>query len=148
MNRHLISTALALIAASVLATCVGCTGSGRPALASVKGRVTYQGKPVVEGQIIFQSDKCRTAIGNIGPDGSYLLTTYKSGDGAMPGRYTVTVNAMRSTGTRPKSPRDEISPDFKPGTIEWLVPEKFSRPETSTLTAEVKPGQNTIDFDL
>ena len=34
------------------------------------------------------------------------------------------------------------------GTVEWLVPEKYSREETSTLTAIVQEGSNTINFDI
>ena len=32
--------------------------------------------------------------------------------------------------------------------VEWLVPKEYSRPETSPLTAEVKRGNNTVDFDI
>jgi hypothetical protein len=35
-----------------------------------------------------------------------------------------------------------------PGEVTWLVPEKFSRAQTTDLTAEVKPEENTINFDL
>ena len=34
------------------------------------------------------------------------------------------------------------------GKVEWLVPEKYSRPETSGLTAQVEDKNNEIDFDI
>jgi hypothetical protein len=34
------------------------------------------------------------------------------------------------------------------GKVEWLVPAKYARPETSGLTATVEGGSNGIDFNL
>src|SRR4051794_23778400 len=57
----------------------------------------------------------------------------------------------------PKSLEEEIeraktpAPPGKvliPGKVTWLVPEPYSRLDQSTLKAEVKPGENTIDFDI
>ena len=133
---------------------VGCGGPSRPATVPVSGRVTYQGKPVPLGQIMFHPEKGRPAMGTIGADGSYRLTTFQTpGDGATPGRYRVTIQATRTTGggTRPKSLEDELhGGGWGSGktVTEWLVPETYSRQETTPLTAEVKSGPNTINFDL
>ena len=149
MRRHIPST-VTLLAAVLMTTFVGC-GPKRPAAAPVRGKITFQGKPVTEGQITFHPEHGRPAIGAIGTDGTYRLTTFKSDDGAEPGNYRVTIDATRVTGgTQPKSFRDEMR-NMNKGIvpkIERLVPEKYSRPETSPLTAEVKQDQNTIDFDI
>ncbi len=80
------------------------------------------------------------------------MTTLKSGDGALLGRHRVTIEARRVTG-RPdyKSFSDEIhgvrkgnGARFKTGIVA-LVPDKYSRRESSPLTAEVKKGENRID---
>jgi hypothetical protein len=130
----------------------GCGGPTRPATAPVSGRVTYAGKPVPLGQIMFYPERGRPAMGAIGADGAYRLTTFVNGDGAIPGRFKVTITAMRVTGPPPpKSLEDELRGGSPGGqtTTEWLVPEKYSRQESSTLTAEVKSGStNTINFDL
>ena len=101
---------------------------------------------------MFQPEHGRPAIGVIGSDGRYTLTTFDSGDGTVVGRHRATIRATRVTGgPQPKSFEEELRGVGSGGgvqRVEWLVPEKYSHPETSRLTAEVKPGENTIDFDL
>jgi hypothetical protein len=138
-----------LVILTILAA--GCGGPSRPETAPTSGRVTYKGQPVAGGRIVFfpePSGAGRQAIGTIGPDGRYSLTTFRDGDGAVLGRHRVTIKATRVTG--PPSP-EEAADQMRRGVdlgVEWLVPKKYSRPETSPLTADVKRGDNTIDFDL
>ena len=58
-----------LILAAGLVLSSGC-GSSLPKTAPVGGRVTYNGKPVVSGTIVFQPAQGRPAMGDIQPDGS------------------------------------------------------------------------------
>jgi hypothetical protein len=44
-----------------------------------------------------------------------------------------------------KDPKAKV---LVPGKVDWLLPEKYSRPDTTDLTATVEPGTNTIDFLL
>jgi hypothetical protein len=128
----------------------GC-GRGRPATATVGGRVTYRGKPVPSGRIAFQPEEGRLAMGTLGPDGSYTLTTFQPGDGALLGKHRVTIEATQQIGggPLPKSRKEEFRMGLGSSpVIEWLVPEKYSRLATSPLKAEVKRGSNTINFDL
>lgn len=141
------SIAAALVAAGAL-TFAGC-GPKRPETAQVSGRVTYQGKPVVEGRIMFQPEQGRPATASIAADGTYRLTTFEAGDGAVLGRHRVTIESRRITvPNAPKSFADETKAPVGPPKVEWLVPEKYSNRETSPLTADVKPGRNAIDFDI
>jgi hypothetical protein len=151
MSRKAVSTFAALFLFLQLPILSGC-GSQQPTVARVHGRIIYQGKPVAVGQIMFYPETGRPAIGTIGPDGAYKLTTFpdKSGDGALLGKHRVTIESTRMIGgMQPKSVEDE-SRAFRGGIprIEWLVPEIFSQLGTTPLKAEVKPGENTIDFDL
>jgi hypothetical protein len=116
----------------------GC-GPSRPNTASVSGRVTFQGKPVTEGTIVFQPENGRPGMSQIGPDGSYSLRTFDPGDGALLGRHRVTIEARRIA---------EQNPVTGVLRIEWLVPEKYARLESSPLTANVVSGTNKLDFDL
>ena len=141
-------------------TLAGCGGADRDNLAAVSGKVTVDGKPVSEGSIRFYPSRGRMAIGEI-VDGQYTLRTYEENDGAIIGEHKVTVKALV---TKPKRiPKFNPPPDATPAQIKeleiellegmeaaflWIVPEKYSTLSTSPLTAEVKPGENSINFPL
>jgi hypothetical protein len=144
-----------LIVAIALALApAGC--SREPKIARVNGKVTYRGQLVTTGTITFYPESGRPAIGQIGPDGTFKLTTHTDGDGAFVGNHRVTIHATKvgagsiveakSFDEESKLARSEKT--LVAGKIEWLVPEKYSREETSTLTAAVKAGSNTIDFEI
>jgi hypothetical protein len=88
-------------AAVALVGIVGC--SGMPPTYTVKGKVVFKGgKPVKDGRIQFQStaDPQIKALGDIGTDGSFLLTTYvgaRKVQGAPEGSYNVVVELERPT---------------------------------------------------
>lgn len=153
MNRMSIPAAEALVICATLCLLAGGCGPKRPAtLFPVKGRVTCKGQPVTCGTIAFYPAEGRMAAGDIGPDGHYSLTTFKSGDGALPGRHRVTVDSKRapSEPPQPKSRREEKVVFDMPvvNKIQWLVPEVYSRADKTPLSAEVTSGENTIDFNL
>jgi hypothetical protein len=130
----------------------GC--SGGPVLAPVGGLVTVAGKPVTNGTIMFLPPDGKGAVGSIGPDGRYTLTTFHPGDGALVGDHQVTIRATRvdSGSMAPASLEEELRGTkgkvLVPGKVHWLVPERYSQPATSDLKATVKTGAQTIDFDL
>lgn len=135
------------------AAAAGC-GPGYPETAEVHGEVTYAGKPVPEGRILFWPAEGRPAMADLAADGSYSLTTFFSRDGALPGEHRVTIKATRvhfggAGPGAPAAPGPEAPPQGA-GTpvVEWLVPPVYERPETSPLRATVKPGENVIDFHL
>lgn len=133
----------------------GC-GSGLPERGKVTGKVTFTGKPVPEGTVTFYPQTGRSASGRIQPDGTYTLTTFDEGDGAIVGSHEVTIEAVRFPGgPQPKSLEEEMAmaksgkrPDPAAMKPQWLVPEKYSVRGQSGLTREVKSGSNTIDFAL
>ena len=132
-----------LVAAIALACLlpIACGPSG-PRMVKVRGRVTYQGKPVPKGTVSFQSTQPdrRNATGQIDPDGYYTLQTEVPGDGAEIGAYYVAVSA-----------RDDPVLDYtppKPVPPKYLVPEKFENPQTSGLIRSVSPKGGPIDIEL
>jgi hypothetical protein len=143
----------AAVAAAALCLLVfqGC-GRGRPETSPVSGHVTYGGKPVPSGRIVFYPGHGRSAMGTIEPDGSYRLTTFDSGDGALLGRHRVTIEATRIVRVPlPKSLGEESQFNGVAANglgVLWLVPETYSRFESTPLTADVSRGKNTIDFNL
>jgi hypothetical protein len=122
-------------------TPLACGPSG-PKMASVYGKVTYQGKPVTQGTVTFQASGTggRNATGLIDSQGNYTLQTENPGDGALLGDYIVTIYA-----------HDEPVLDYTPKTPirpKLLVPAKYEKPESSGLKATIHGGSNPIDFDL
>ena len=132
----------------------GC-GDGRPATSPVRGKITFEGQAVTTGKIVFYPDDGRSAMSTIGPDGTYELRTMDPGDGAIPGKHVVTITATRTTGpAMPSSFEEELAgagtqpPSDDTASVQWLVPEEYSQRTTTPLKAEVKAGENTIDFEL
>jgi hypothetical protein len=84
------------LAALVLLACWGCgDGGSKPYVAPtvpVKGKVTYKGQPVTAGNVMFEPiDIGKEAFGKIQPDGTFTLTSFKDGDGAVKGVHRVGV---------------------------------------------------------
>jgi hypothetical protein len=129
----------------------GCSGAK---LGQVSGIVTVDGVPVTNGTIMFVPADGKGAIGSIGSDGRYTLTTYKPDDGALVGHHKVTIHATKvGAGTMVPATFEEEMKGMKgkilvPGKVEWIVPEKYSQLATTDLTATVEPGPQTIDFPL
>jgi hypothetical protein len=76
-----------------LTVAIGCGGRD---MAGVRGAVTFKGQPVKSGVLIFspiaqndQQPPGKAATGDIQPDGSYQLSTYKLHDGAVVGRHRI-----------------------------------------------------------
>ena len=143
-----------VLAVAALAV-IGCGSRG---LGKVNGKVTVGGAPVAGGTIMFYPSEGPGAVGAIAQDGTYSLTTHKPGDGAKIGSHKVAIHATSvgpGTMEAPKSLEDELrgfpnqtAKVLVPGKVTWLVPEKYSTADQSPLTAEVKAGQNTIDFEI
>jgi hypothetical protein len=147
------ATGLALVATClVLVGCGDSTGLGRRY--KVSGTVTYKGTPVEKGVVTFQPEnpEGRSATGTI-ENGSYSLTTAIEGDGALPGKYKVTITSKEAdlsgamAGVPGGSPKQD---DIAKANINAknLIPAKFSLADTSGLTAEVQESSNTFNFEL
>jgi len=134
---------------------IGCGGSDHEETAPVTGKITFQGASVTKGRIAFYPPKGRPAMGSIQGDGTYSLTTFDQGDGALLGNHRVTITANEAVGgpPPPASFEDEIKQAGKTSSqalakIVWLVPQEYSNRKTSKLEAEVVSGNNTHDFNL
>jgi hypothetical protein len=133
----------------VLFSLAGC-GPRYPETAAVAGRVTYGGRPVPTGRICFWPKEGRPAMGEIAADGTYSLSSFTRGDGAIAAEHRVSIKASRvrlPEGFNESGRGNSQGAAGRP-VVEWLVPQRYERPETSGLTATVRPGENHIDFDL
>ena len=79
------------------------------------------------------------AFGDVQPDGSFTLTSYKPHDGAVPGRYVATI-----------SPYNYAGPGGNPKPIADAarIPAKYLEAETSTLDVEIKSPDSSLQLRL
>jgi hypothetical protein len=147
------SPMMAMIAGLSLLPGIGCgPDDGIGTRYPVSGTVKYQGKPVPHGTVTFTPEGAegRPATGDIQGDGSYTATTATPGDGMLPGKYKVSIqaietdmsNVLNKTGGMYRSDLIAKAPR------KALVPAKYADPDRSGQRVEVKERSNTFDFDL
>jgi hypothetical protein len=139
MSRYLLPlTALT----TVITLATGC-GDGKPALpkATVTGIVTYQGKPLGIGKVVFLH--CRSGQGtavNLNADGRFTLSVFQ-------GENQVTVESLTdepgSSGGGQHVARGLGMPAWKS-----RIPVRYAEFATSGLTLDVKPDNNEATFVL
>lgn len=138
------------IALSLTLLLPGCGGSDHAETAPVTGTVTLNGEPLKNGTIIFQSADSRSAYGKI-TDGQIVeVTTYDPNDGAPLGSHKVAIFAVEEAESAVVANPGELSPTDANymGGGSSLIPAQYNNPETSNLTAEIKAGENKVDFPL
>ncbi len=135
----------ALLALTALAGC----GQSLPPRAVVSGSVTYKGKPVEFGDIVFDPQRKdaggQFAQGKIS-GGKYAFDAAR---GPVVGANRVRIYGYKMTGRKrldlagqSLSEAPEMVNELMP-----YIPEKFN--EASELTIEIKPGENSgLDFKL
>ena len=154
MNRPLVPITLLLI----LVTVVGCGGGDKPKFANVKGKVTFDGKPIERGQISFATDGRAPSTMEI-VDGEF------NGQ-AMVGTNKITVSAMKKNpNVKPLSKEAQIQikgyqqkfkdnpnqgggnvSEYDPTMVDYIPPEWGSQ---SKQTREIEAGQtNEFEFHI
>jgi hypothetical protein len=114
----------------LLVATAGCGASEGPGtrIVPVKGKVTFKGQPLTKGVIKFRPvDQGREASGTIQRDGTFVLSTFKEGDGAALGLNQVSI---RFTGAKE------------------IIPKKYLAFLTSKLEAEVTLEKTEFTFEL
>ena len=138
MNNNTIDCMVRMIA---LVAIVGCVRSDGMETAPVRGMVTLGGKPYTQGgSVVFRPEspgKMATAV--IQSDGSFQLSTYARGDGAIIGKHKVMVSP----------PIPDSTDENVDVPITSSIPKKFRSPATSDLICEVKADiTNDIPINL
>jgi hypothetical protein len=135
----LASASAMFLPAVCLAIAIVAAGCGNHRnLAFVSGKVTYHGKPLQFGSVMFQPESGQPATAAIQPDGTFTMATRGEGDGASVGKNRVRVSCFES-----QSP--SYKPANGPGELSLgksLIPQKYSSYETSGITVEVRSGTN------
>ncbi|TWT66930.1 hypothetical protein Pla123a_43590 [Posidoniimonas polymericola] len=134
-----------LAVAASAAAHAGCSGGGEKTY-PVSGVVTFEGKPLAGGSLVFEplspapkTGKMYSARGKIGPEGQFRLSTFGDQDGAPPGRYRVGV-----------TPRVKVwqSEEIREAPPQNSIPPNYTSPSSSGLEFEVKSERNEIDINL
>ncbi|PQO39409.1 hypothetical protein C5Y96_02740 [Blastopirellula marina] len=133
-----------MASASVM-LCSGCFGQKGLETAPVSGVVTYNGKPLPYGRVSFRPEAGSPATGAIQSDGSFSLSTYGNGDGAIVGTHQVSITATEAdAGTMA-----EAAANTEMAVPKSLIPKKYTSFSTSELTAEVVArGDNKFTLEL
>jgi hypothetical protein len=134
---------LACLLAGIPLWAVGCGADAPFPLAAVEGTVTYQGKPLDRGRVVFfptGGTPGPTAVGTIGPDGTFRVLTLGR-DGASLGRHRVTVHLCEQLTDEQARQREGIP-------LKSLIPERYANPDTSGLLIDVQKGENVYRIEL
>lgn len=154
-----VGLALVLAGLTALSGCGG--GASGPKTVAASGTVTYKNAPVAEANVAFLGDgKSQPALAITDANGNFVLTTTKSGDGAVPGTHKVTVTkkmaAPSAKAADPKAGSMEAavkdyhdSKSKEPPKSLSMIPEKYSQVQTSNLSYTVEEGKpNNFKIEL
>lgn len=114
-----------------------------PQMVQVTGKVLYNGQPLKFGSVTFQPPTGQPARGEIQSDGTFSLSTYRPGDGAVVGRHKVRVACYESQ--RPTA----VKPPGEQSLGKLLIPQKYTLFDESGLTADVRADSTApLVFEL
>lgn len=123
---------------------IGCGGG--PKLLPVAGVVTLDGQPIADAGVLFVPvEGGAPASGATDSAGRFRLSTTNR-SGVLAGRYRVAVNKQDIVGGGNVSALPTHAAKDMP--VKWIVPQKYSRTETSGLEAAVSPEQCEFTFAL
>ena len=131
-NKNLPAGYFALLAVSLVALgLIGCSPKG-PKVYPISGTVTFNGKPVPDGDIVLLTSGEVDEPGKI-KDGKFAFT-------ARAGNKRVKIMASRQEGP--------VDPQMGAAPLTQYIPAKYSSEQTE-LTMEVKEsGKNEFPFEL
>jgi hypothetical protein len=128
----------------------GCSADpNMPKLGKVSGKVSYQGKPLDAGRVVFTpvagkgGESDQGASGEISSDGSYEMTTFNTGDGAVLGQHIVTVVVRKG-----EMPKPDANSHINYVLPKNATPAKYATADKSPLRCTVVAEGMTFDIEL
>jgi hypothetical protein len=115
----------------------GCSDPSGLQLEPVSGVVTYHGKPLPGGTIVFHPTGAAQgpqAVGAIQKDGAFEILTLGK-PGAVVGTHRVTISYRRAL--TPQEAQNLVIP-------EQLIPETYGKVDLTPLSFSVRPGGDTF----
>ena len=130
-----------LIAACFMLAVAGCNRG--PRVAPVSGVVKFKGQPLEFGAVMTQPAQGQPARGMIQSDGSFVLSTFDEGDGAIVGTHKVRVSCYEAQRDGMQATEGEVSLG------KLLIPRKYTLYDQSGLSLEVpKDGNDQVVLEL
>jgi len=132
---------------ALLATACGCSrhyedkfSRARPPAFKTTGRVTWNGAPAAGALVTLHSRSHNLAAsGKADSAGSFVLTTWRLGDGAVAGVHRVSVETIVITGYTGDGDPIEVNE----------MPPTYQNPETSGFMATISErGPNVLEFEV
>lgn len=122
----------------VSATFIGFSGCG-PATkpqGKIRGKVTFQGKPLDAGEVNFFQKSTGTAVtAPLDNEGRFTVTSPMD-----TGTYNVSIVPPRPKQLPPGTPPETLAP--------FPVPQKYLDPVQSDINKEIKPGDNDLEIEI
>jgi hypothetical protein len=147
VNRVFARVACLLLLAGGLAAC-GCSSENRGG--KITGSVLLEGKPLPDAVVGFvpNDQKEPTNFAVTDAEGHFEVKRDKAKRTLPPGTYAVVVRQYVKKDGKPLPP-EERDMLIASGNLRNTLPERYSSPKTSGLTADVKPGDNALPpFEL
>ena len=113
-----------------------------PDVIEVSGKVTFKGRPLSSGSVIFVGQDGQPKVSAIAKDGSYLIKNAPIG----PVKIGVASHLTVPPGLNPLG--KATSPGGHPKDDTEKIPERYKLPENSGLTCPVERGSHTFNIDL
>jgi hypothetical protein len=130
----------------LLLICSLAAGCGKPK-GSVSGKVTYQGKPLTAGFVLFTPEKGSVVDARIDNEGNYRAENIPVG--------TAKISVRADAGVNTEALRNMSNPRDPSEMAKAMIPQSrapdlgnYKDPEKSGLTYDVKKGPQEHDIEL
>lgn len=160
LSRHLLRLGIGLFLVVLLAPAIGC-GPNYKARAVVKGKISFGGKHLTAGNIMFYGPNGLFSSASIDKNGNYVMNDAPLGSVVIAIKVPeMTQGAMGMMGRGPGSGGkgsqsvNPENPSQKMGVMTDMpthvvpIPAKYANEGTSGLTYTVEKGEHTHDIDL
>jgi hypothetical protein len=143
----------AWLGAALLALGAAGCGGGNASVYPVKGQITFEGKPMRGGGTIafipLSKQDGKAPGGEIAEDGTYVLSTYTSGDGSMTGEFRVVITQVVEQEPGASEDGQKVSKTTFAVPPADRIPAIYADPNNSPLTAKVEAkNPNELNFEL
>lgn len=130
-----------LMPAFLMLICGGCGAKGPPPVA-VSGNVSFEGKPVTQGIVLFMSEQGFGSSAEINSRGNYALRS-QYGKGIPAGTYRVIVTPLPEVVSESDVPSPSAKNDTHPE-----IPKKYRDFATSGLEVSLNDQPTVFDIPL